>query len=167
MSYSFDFEFVLSHKSVTNLAKNLKKYQQELANSKKHILEALAEYTLGRVQIHILDSVNSNISTGKLIESIKISPIFNDIIKVYTDLAYAKYVEFGTGVIGSNNPHPKSSEAGWSYGKQGWVYQSSDGNFYYTEGEIAHEFMYRATEDLKANYMNIVKKVLKERGLIN
>ena len=167
MSYKFDFEFVLSHDSVSNLIKNIKTYRYELENSKKYILQALAEYTLHQVQIHIQDSVNSSISTGDLLESIKISPIFNDVISVYTDLAYAKYVEFGTGVTGSNNPHPKSDEAGWSYGEKGWVYKSSDGNFYYTEGEIAHQFMYRATQDLKANYMKIVKKVLRERGIIN
>lgn len=128
MNYSFEFE--LSHKSIQNLVKNIKNFHKGLENSKKYILEALADYTLSRVRVHIQDSVKSHISTGQLLESIKISPIFNDMVSVYTDLAYAKYVELGTGIVGSKNPHPNSNEYGWSYGEKGWVYQTSDGSFF-------------------------------------
>jgi hypothetical protein len=92
-------------------------------------------------------------------------------VRVYTDLAYAKYVEFGTGVIGKNNPSPKATEFGWSYdkndkGEMGWVYKGSDGEYYWTQGQEAHNFMYNAYLDLKENYMDITKQVLRERGLI-
>ena len=88
-------------------------------------------------------------------------------ISVYTDLAYAKFVEYGTGVTGTNNPHPLSAEHGWTYQREtGWRYVGSDGQSYYTEGLEAHEFMYKAWQDLKKNYIDIARKVLKERGLI-
>lgn len=92
-------------------------------------------------------------------------------VRVYTNLAYAKFVEFGTGVTAKNSSHPSSSEFGWSYdtndkGEKGWVYRASDGNFYWTQGEEAHQFMYKAFQDLKANYMRIAKQVLVERGII-
>lgn len=172
-SKSFDFEFVLSHKSITNLVKNLKAYQTEFENSKIYILEALAKYTHERVRYYISETVGktSYVPTGQLLESIKISEIINDVAKVYTNLAYAKFVEFGTGVTGSENSHPKSSEFGWSYdvnehGEKGWFYKASDGNVYWTEGQVAHQFMYRAFEDLKENYIRIARAVLRERGLI-
>ncbi len=173
MANKFSFEFNLSHKSIANLIDNFKEYQKELENSKKYILDALARYTQERVKYHIRETVGNGeyVSTNTLLESILISPIIGDMVSVYTNLAYAKFVEFGTGVTAKKNPHPSSSEFGWSYdknkhGDMGWVYKASDGNFYWTQGEEAHQFMYRAYQDLKENYMIITKQVLKERGII-
>lgn len=173
MAKKFNFEFVLSHQSVKNLIGELKDYQKELEKVKEPILNALADYTYERVLLYLEYSIGlgNYVPTHKLENSIKKSPIFQDMIRVYSDLAYAKYVEFGTGVTGSEDPHPKTSEFGWSYdenshGDKGWVYQASDGNFYRTSGQEAHRFMYNAWLDLQENYMEIVKKVLRERGLI-
>lgn len=148
-------------------------YQKELENSKKYILEALSKYTHERVIYYISISVGNGeyIPTDELINSIAISSIIKDMVRIYTNLAYAKFVEFGTGITGSQNANPKSSDFGWRYdvnshGEAGWTYKSSDGNFYWTKGEEAHQFMYRASEDLKANYKKITKTVLRERGLI-
>lgn len=164
---------MLSHKSMQNLIKELKDYQRELEKSKKYILEALARYTQERVKYYISETVGKGVypSTNTLSDSILISKITGDMVSVYTNLAYAKFVEFGTGVTAKNNPHPNSGTFGWSYdtnekGEKGWVYRASDGNFYWTQGEEAHQFMYRAWMDLKANYMIITKQVLRERGII-
>lgn len=173
MANKFSFEFNLSHNSINELIKNLKDYQKELENSKKYILEALAEYTQQRVKYYISETVGKGgyVPTNSLKDSILISKIVGDLVRVYTNLAYAKYVEFGTGVVAKGNPHPTSNEFGWNYdvnehGEKGWVYKASDGNFYWTQGEEAHQFMYRAWLDLKANYIDITKQVLKERGII-
>ena len=173
MANKFEFEFVLSHKSIQELIKNLKNYQKELENSKKYILEALAKYTQERVKHYISKTVDKGgyPSTDTLLNSILISKIIGDMVRVYTNLAYAKFVEFGTGITARSNPHPNSSEFGWSYdtnnkGEKGWVYRASDGNLYWTQGEEAHQFMYRAYQDLKANYMRLAKQVLVERGII-
>ena len=173
MANKFEFEFVLSHQSMLNLIKNLKNYKNELANIKQYILQALAQYTQERVKYYISETVGKGgyPTTNALLDSISISQITNDMVRVYTNLAYAKFVEFGTGVKAKNNPHPSSNEFGWSYdtnakGEMGWVYRSSDGNYYWTQGEEAHQFMYRAYQDLKENYMSITKQVLRERGLI-
>lgn len=173
MANKFNFEFTLSHKSITELIGNLKNYQKELENSKKYILEALATYTQKRVKYYISETVGkgSYIPTNTLLGSISISEIVDDMVRVYTNIAYAKYVEFGTGIIAKSNPHPKASEFGWIYdknehGELGWVYKASDGNCYWTKGEDAHQFMYRAWLDLKENYMLITKNVLIERGIL-
>ena len=141
--------------------------------SKKYILEALAKYTKERVEHYISETVGNGtyIPTNKLLESISVSKIVGDMVRVYTDLAYAKFVEFGTGVTAKRNPHPKSSEFGWAYdknehGDDGWVYKGSDGNYYWTTGEEAHQFMYMAWIDLNQHYMDITRQVLKERGII-
>lgn len=168
MAKRYSFEFELSPSSIDNLTKELKNYQEELKKAKKYILEALAKYAEERIKHYISETVGQGgyPITNTLLNSIKTSPIVDDMVSIYTDLAYAKYVEFGTGIVGSNNPHPATSEANWTYGEKGWVYHGSDGNYYYTEGQEAHQFIYRAGMDIKENYLQIARQVLKERGLI-
>ena len=72
---------------------------------------------------------------------------------------YAVFVEFGTGVVGERNPHPKAGEQGWVYdtkghGESGWWYPSdaSDPNptlklgengwIAFTRGQASRPFMY-------------------------
>ena len=183
MAYEFNFEFSLSHKSVNKLVKEIKRYQEELNKAKGYILNALADYTLERVKYYISVTTGhtSYIPTGELLNSIQKSLIMENTIKIYTTLAYAKFVEFGTGVNGSKKSHPETSIHGWSYnaephryvsktGKEyetkGWYYKGNDGEIHYTEGLEAHMFMYKAREDLKENYITIAKQALRERGLI-
>ena len=166
MKNSFDLSFELSEESISNLRKNINKVQQELEKSKEYILLALADYTYEQVMKYVPKG-----HTGQLVESIKKSSILNDMIRVYTDLAYARYVEFGTGITGKSNPHPESSEWGWKYdvnehGEKGWTYKASDGKFYWTDGQEGQEFMYKAWLDVKEHYLEIARKVLIERGLI-
>jgi hypothetical protein len=61
----------------------------------------------------------------------------------------AAAVEFGTGITGSQAPHPVANEKGWNYGdKEGWVY--NDGHeFWYTRGQTGKRFMYDALIEFK------------------
>jgi len=71
--------------------------------------------------------------------------------KVYTNLEYAPYVEFGTGIKG-NGTYP-NKDISLSYRDTPWVYTADGGEtFYYTEGQVAQPFMYPA---LKQNEKKI------------
>lgn len=184
MTNKFDFEFELSHSSISKLTNTIQEYRKELVNSKKYILEALAKYTQERVVKHLGASVGAGNypATDNLINNIKITEIIDDMVRVVADTEYAKYVEYGTGLNGSDEPHPMAGQVGWQYSKgpriyedkntgrtwevDGWYYVGSDGNVYYTEGLEAHNFMYNAWLDLKEHYREIMKQVLRERGLI-
>jgi len=171
MATKYNFEFNLSERSINELTRNLQNYHRDLKLAKNYILEALADFTMEEVKKNIADTTSPGTSTGTLLSSIKKSPILNDTIRIYTDLAYAKFVEYGTGIVGAGATHPKASEAGWVYdknehGERGWVYMGSDGEFHWTAGQEGHQFMYRALETLKSKYMEIARKVLRERGLI-
>ena len=157
MANKYDFNFELSHQSVMNLIGNLKNYQQELEKVKEPILKALAEYTHGRVTYYIQETIGKTdyIPTGNLLNNIKISEIVDDMVRVIADTEYAKYVDFGTGVRGTSSSHPLTGEYGWIYNLKRE-----------TTGQVAHQFMYRAWEDLKEHHGEIVRNVLKERGLI-
>lgn len=99
---------------------------------------------------------------------------------------YSMYVEFGTGIVGSGNPHPKLTESGWKYdvnehGQSGWIYPTTsddpnptkyvgkDGNYYaWTAGTQSRPFMYdtwlwlsRSWHTTISGYIN---RALKEWG---
>lgn len=145
----------LSQKSVENLIKNLNNYSKELQESKKYILTALAEYTKERAKYYLETSIlHPELSTGRLSESIDIEYYSEEYAKVYTDMYYSAYVEFGTGVRGMQSGYDTSMFGEIPYNDQ------------YLAGQSAHRYMYNAVLDLKQNYITIAERVLKERGLI-
>ena len=89
---------------------------------------------------------------------------------VRTDLPYAKYVEFGTGVIGQASPHPVAGEQGWQYNiptehkdEHGfWTYYNErTGRFHSTQGFRSRPFMYNAARRLQDEAKDIAKVVFK------
>ena len=62
-------------------------------------------------------------------------------------------VEFGTGIRGSIYSHPNAGEVGYKYNVNGhtqaWTYTPNGTDFYRTEGQEAHRFMYYALMDFK------------------
>ena len=139
----------LSSKSLDKAIKQIENYKIKLELAKNEILNKLAEYTLERAKLHLKESIlHPDTSTGELENSLKIDiDYINDKAKVYTNLYYAKYVEFGTGVRGIEG----------NYGdKFGTIpYDSS-----YTSGQAPHRYMLNALLDLQKNYINIAKKII-------
>ena len=75
---------------------------------------------------------------------------------VWTDDEVIIFKEMGTGIVGSNNPHPNPSEefASWTYdankhGEKGWKYPKSDGTFGWTKGLPASSMFYKTFNDIK------------------
>lgn len=79
--------------------------------------------------------------------------------RVYTNLEYAAYVEFGTGVTG-NGTYPYQIEGlNLKYKDKGWAYFDEDkGEWIYTKGQEAQPYMYPA---LKGNE-KAIKRILKD-----
>lgn len=78
--------------------------------------------------------------------------------RVYTNVEYASYVEFGTGVTG-NGTYPYQVEGlNLEYRNKGWAYYDEDkGEWIYTKGQKAQPYMYPA---LKQNE-KAIKTILK------
>lgn len=75
------------------------------------------------------------------------------------------YKEFGTGIVGSNNPHVSAflARAGWKYdvnehGEKGWVYPKGDGTFGWTKGIPAQKKFYNAILEMQSEFPNIAKE---------
>ena len=85
---------------------------------------------------------------------------------IYAGAYYAFYVEYGTGPIGAENPHPNVESGGgsnfavlsrdgsrtyekYNAEKPGWYYFGDDGEWHYTEGMPSRPFMYNTMMTLK------------------
>lgn len=81
------------------------------------------------------------------------------------------YREFGTGMVGSNNPHIAEylAKVGWKYyvsspykrtikGKQGWIYPKGNGEFGWTEGIPASKKFYNATKNMQKAIPDLMKQ---------
>lgn len=89
-----------------------------------------------------------------------------------TAIAYARstnqvdtYKEFGTGIVGSQNPHVDDAlaKSGWKYdvnkhGEKGWVYPKEDGTFGWTKGQPAQKKFYLASQRAKEKAPEIAKE---------
>jgi len=84
---------------------------------------------------------------------------------------YAKYVEYGTGIVGAENPHPKDP---WeydvnSYGEDGWFYYDESHKLHWTAGQPSRHFVYDTWLYGSRIYTQIINKniraELKRRGI--
>ena len=157
------FEAELSVSSLEALIKDLDKYQKDLDNCLISINQAIADEVYNLVMSYIPEF------TGELKASVQ-KEITREYARVYTDNDHAQFAEFGTGIVGANNPHPQATAQGWSYdvnehGEKGWVYKGTDG-YYWTKGYEGRQYMYKSYIDIQKELIPIAERVLRQRGLI-
>lgn len=102
------------------------------------------------------------VDTGTLRSSLHPKVIIqgsNIIGKVYTNVSYAPYVEFGTGSVGSGT-YPKL-DLNLTYRNTPWTYTPDGGEtFYKTSGQVAQPYLYPAIKQNKNRINNIFKEAL-------
>lgn len=115
-------------------------------------------------QAKLLAPVNQFGGGGNLAGSIRPKVITaGDIIigKVFTNVEYAPYVEFGTGIKG-NGTYP-NKDIKLSYRPTGWVYTPNDGeDFFYTKGQVAQPFLYPAVKQNEKKIKAMFKEALND-----
>ena len=89
--------------------------------------------------------------------------------RVYTNVEYAPYVEFGTGITGNGTYPYKVKGLNLVYRNKGWAYYDEDkGEWIYTKGQEAQPYMYPALKmhekTIKQIFKNGVHTKLKETG---
>ena len=163
------FEAELSVSSLETLIKDLEKYQKDLDNCLISINQAIAD----KVYEIVMSRVPYKNSSGELMASIQ-KEVTKEFARVYTVNDHALFAEFGTGIIGADNPHPEASVQGWTYdvnghGEKGWFYNkgtTEEPDIYWTKGYEGRQYMYRAYIDIQKELTQIAEQVLKQRGLI-
>ena len=157
---------------IAKAIQELQEYQKEVESKTRLLVQKLTDYgaEIARVKIVGLGAYYS----GELLSGVGgyFSPILNaGFVKVTND--HAAFVEFGTGVVGQNNPHKNGeylSKAAWQYatgpkifttqnGKVGWFYPTDDGGFRFTEGMKSRPFMYETALELQNKFAQMAKEV--------
>lgn len=84
--------------------------------------------------------------------------------RVYTNVQYASYVEFGTGSKG-NGTYPHDVDGlNLEYRDTPWVYTPDGGeSFYRTNGQVAQPFMYPALKQNEKTIKNLFKTDVKAK----
>lgn len=155
----------LSVSGIKNLQKQLQDYQKDLVRKCEEFVRILAERGVEIAKIKI--SEYDAIYTGELLASINSEQgaVIQNGAKwiVYTNCQWAKFVEFGTGIVGAGSPHPDTSIIGWKYdvnehGEKGWFY-FRDGEWHWTKGMPSRPFMYETALQLKQEIIKVAKEV--------
>lgn len=155
----------LDTKEVGRAIRELKAYKKEFEQKALKFMEQLI--TSG-VEITKAEIVSLGaFDTGVLHESIQGTLMYtNGKGKglIFTDCPWAAFVELGTGVVGSNKPHPTVP---WAYdinshGADGWVYYDETlQQFRWTKGMPSRPFMYNAALEIERRIPEIAKGVFK------
>ena len=149
-------------KDLDRAISELEQFKQAFLVKCQKLVERLTDHgvDVARVQVAQLNAVY----TGELMNSIEgyFSPTYGvGIIKA--GATYAAYVEFGTGVVGAQSPHP--APMGWVYdanahGEKGWVYYNDDiGAYRRTKGFKSRPFMYQTARELERSCERIAREV--------
>ena len=138
------------------LNKYIEAYDKGIDNAVKYATEALyrkvLEYCYANGILNHTSQIqyeyDENTNTGKVWT--------NDIVIIFN--------EMGTGIVGSNNPHPNPEGPfkSWKYdinehGEKGWKYPKEDGTYGWTKGLPSRHMFYDAFSDIKDEIGNIVE----------
>ena len=155
-----------------NGIKELETYKKRVQEKTSLLVQKLTDYGAEIVRIKIVNM--GAYYSGELLSGVSgyYSPTLNaGFVKVTSD--HVAFVEFGTGVVGQNNPHKNGeylSKAAWSYasgakifttqdGRVGWIYPTDDGGFRFTEGMESRPFMYETALELQRDLTKITEEV--------
>ena len=157
-----DIKMKLTTRSIEKAINEVKAYKRQLSEKAAALIKALVEagVEIAKAQVRELGAVY----TGELEESI--TGFFDPeagIGIIRAGAPYAIYVEFGTGIVGKQNPHP--APEGWKYdinehGEKGWYYfNERDQKWHWTKGMVSRPFMYNTLLELQRQVEDIAREV--------
>lgn len=159
----------LSLDSINDAKKKVEKYRRELDTNCKALVQHLVNE--GLIKAQELVPVDTGVAQSSIIGYVD-EDTGSGIIRAG---GYCSFIEFRTGVVGLNSPHPSPEYLAamqWAYasgktifttkdGKTGWFYPTKDGGWRFTQGIPSRPFMYETVQYLKAEYKRIRNEVFK------
>ena len=142
-------KFGLSPKEIQTAVKQLQQYKVDLNRKCQLLIQALTAKGIDIAKFNVQNL--GAFYTGELESSIDgyYSPSLGVGI-IYAGSFYAVYVEFGTGIIGQQSPHPLSGELGYVYDVNNpwrWV-DGYDGQYPLDNRNAISPFMYNTVKQL-------------------
>lgn len=165
-----NIDMTLDRGSINKAINQVKRFKRELTDAMTGLCNALMEEGVQMAKIEVM--ALGAFDTGALESSIGHGAFDAESRTgvIYAGAYYAFFVEYGTGVIGAENPHPEPETAGNgsdgnllamkytdydsnNHGENGWWYISDvDGKLHWTKGMRARPFMYNTMMYLR-NYV--------------
>lgn len=149
----------LSKKSLEEAKRFLNKYQEAYSKGIDNAVKYATEMMYNKVLEYCYANGISNHTS-------QIQWQYDDNTKtgrVWTNDMVIIFNEMGTGIVGSNNPHPNPDGPfkSWKYdinehGEKGWKYPKEDGTYGWTKGLPSRHMFYSAFQDIKSEIGNIV-----------
>ena len=150
--------------SIRDIQARIKQYQKliKIVNE-QFIIESL-EWIRDKANDNLEHRVGYFAGTLNLREYWQITKTSENTYELRNTNEKGAYVEFGTGIVGSENSHPDTSIVGWKYdtnkhGEKGWHY-FKDGAWHWTQGMPSRPFMYNTASELRS--MNTIADIARE-----
>lgn len=143
----------LNRNSIANAVAQLKRIKRLMPQMKSEFYMQVAQWLTNRANTYIdLSDIGENVKSS-IKASWRYEPIANG-IKITNDSEKAVFVEFGVGVVGQGDAHPRATAEGYEYNvdsqykdRQGsgtWVFKSTLENLDLPKNNI--EFAYNQSE---------------------
>lgn len=161
--------FGLSESEIKKAIEQTQRYKQDINVNCELFAHRLADEGVILAKLKIMEF--PAIYTGELLNSISDEPgaiLTNGYTWIiYTACPWAQYVEFGTGAVGSQNPHPLAGTFNWKYdvnehGEMGWWY-FKEGAWHWTKGMPSRPFLYETRMELLPIVSKIAREVFKSQ----
>lgn len=156
----------LTAQGLAKAIREIEQFKRQLKAWCDDLVRALTEEGVKTAKMNVMHM--NAVYTGELEDSIE-GVFFPQEGKgiIFTDVPYALYVEYGTGIVGMESPHPEPEGAEWKYdihnhGEKGWVYYLKADNvnqFRWTKGVASRPFMYETLRWLEQNADDIASGV--------
>jgi len=145
----------LDPSSITKAIREVKKYKKDFERKVEKLIKLLVDkgVEIARELVPVdfgdlRESIQGRVEDGKGL--------------IYTDCPYAIYVEFGFGVVGGRDPHPKISVQYDvnHHGEKGWFYfDKKRGVWRWSKGQPSKPFMFHTAQRLEEYVPEAVKEV--------
>ena len=164
----------LDPKSIEAAILEINQYKKDVENNARQLVQRLVDLGANIARVKVVEM--GAFYSGELLSGVGgyYSPSLNaGWVKVTND--HAVFVEFGTGVVGMNNPHKNGeylSKASWAYatgrtifttkdGRTGWYYPTDNGEYRFTEGMKSRPFMYETALELQRTFPKLAMEVFR------
>lgn len=149
--------FELSDAGIEHAISEINRFKGDFLRTCNEVIQKLVDMGVmyAKAQITSMHAIES----GELLGSIK--GYFHAGKRtgiIYSDCWYAIFVEYGTGIVGRNSPHP-DPPASWAYdvnehGDAGWFYYDRNLRPRWTKGQASGRFLYEAKKYVRNNAPN-------------